>query len=163
MNRLKQYFKDYYVLNDINGILFWDNATNLPSDSIGSRTEQMSILSKISDKIFRNPEVLDELANTKNLKLSDLDQKNLKLMTDIIIRENAVDPILKTKLIEQKLKCEHLWREARQNNDASIIEDEFNNLLNLVHEEALQLSVVTKLSPYDSLICLLYTSDAADE
>ena len=52
MNRLKQYFKDYYVLNDINGILFWDNATNLPSDSIGSRTEQMSILSKISDKMW---------------------------------------------------------------------------------------------------------------
>ncbi len=152
MNKLKQYFKDYYVLNDINGILFWDNATNLPSNSIGSRSEQMSILSKFSDKIFRNPDVLEELVNTQNLKLSDLDQKNLNLMNDIIIRENAVDPILKTKLIEQKLKCEHLWRQARQNNDVSIIEDEFNNLLNLVHEEASQLSLITKLSPYDSLI-----------
>ena len=152
MDKLKEYFKDYYVLKDVNGILFWDNATNLPSDSIGSRTEQMSILSKLTDKIFRNPEVLDDLADTKNLKLSDLDQKNLKLMKDIIIRENAVDPILKTKLIEQKLKCEHLWREARQNNDVSIIEDEFNNLLNFVHEESLQLSTITKLSPYDSLI-----------
>ena len=152
MNKLKQYFKDYYVLNDINGILFWDNATNLPSNSIGSRSEQMSILSKFSDKIFRNPDVLEELVSAQNLKLSDLDQKNLNLMNDIIIRENAVDPILKTKLIEQKLKCEHLWREARQNNDVSIIEDEFNNLLNLVHEEASQLSSITKLSPYDSLI-----------
>ena len=152
MDKLKEYFKDYYVLNDVNGILFWDNATNLPSDSIGSRTEQMSILSKLTDKIFRNSKVLDDLADTKNLKLSDLDQKNLKLMNDIIIRENAVDPILKTKLIEQKLKCEHLWREARQNNDVSIIEDEFNNLLNFVHEESLQLSTITKLSPYDSLI-----------
>ena len=152
MNRLKQYFKDYYVLNDINGILFWDNATNLPSNSIGSRSEQMSILSKFSDKIFRNTDVLEELANTQNLKLSDLDQKNLNLMNNIITRENAVDPILKTKLIEQKLKCEHLWRQARENNDVSIIEDEFNNLLNLVHEEASQLSLITKLSPYDSLI-----------
>ena len=152
MNKLKQYFKDYYVLNDINGILFWDNATNLPSNSIGSRSEQMSILSKFSDKIFRNPDVLEELVSAQNLKLSDLDQKNLNLMNDIITRENAVDPILKTKLIEQKLKCEHLWREARQNNDVSIIEDEFNNLLNLVHEEASQLSSITKLSPYDSLI-----------
>ena len=152
MNKLKQYFKDYYVLNDINGILFWDNATNLPSNSIGSRSEQMSILSKFSDKIFRNPDVLEELVSAQNLKLSDLDQKNLKLMNDIIIRENSVDPILKKKLIEQKLKCEHLWRKARQNNDISIIEDEFNNLLNLVHEEASQLSLITKLSPYDSLI-----------
>ena len=152
MNKLKQYFKDYYVLNDINGILFWDNATNLPSNSIGSRSEQMSILSKFSDKIFRNPNVLEELVSAQNLKLSDLDQKNLNLMNDIITRENAVDPILKTKLIEQKLKCEHLWRRARENNDVSIIEDEFNNLLNLVHEEASQLSLITKLSPYDSLI-----------
>ena len=45
-----------------------------------------------------------------------------------------------------------MWRKARQNNDISIIEDEFNNLLNLVHEEASQLSLITKLSPYDSLI-----------
>ena len=48
MNKLKKLFKNYYILNDISGILFWDNATNLPSDSISSRTEQMSILSKLS-------------------------------------------------------------------------------------------------------------------
>ena len=152
MDRLKQYFKNYYVLNDISGILFWDNATNLPIKSLNSRTEQMSILSDFTDKIFRDPELLKELHNAKNLKLSDLDKKNLNLMNDIILRENSVDTALKAKLINQKIKCEHLWRDARQKNDASIVEDEFNNLLNLVHEESLQLSNATKLSPYDSLI-----------
>ncbi len=42
MNKLKKLFKNYYILNDISGILFWDNATNLPSNSITSRSEVMN-------------------------------------------------------------------------------------------------------------------------
>ena len=49
MNKLKEYFKSYYVLNDVSGLLFWDNATNLPKKSIESRSEQMSILSNFTD------------------------------------------------------------------------------------------------------------------
>ena len=79
MDKLKKYFRNYYILNDISGILFWDNATNLPTNSISSRTEQMSILSHYTDKIFRESEVLEELSKSKNLKLSELDHKNLNL------------------------------------------------------------------------------------
>ena len=117
MDKLKQYFKNYYVLNDISGILFWDNATNLPINSVHSRTEQMSILSDFTDRIFRDPQLLEQLSKVENLKLSDLDKKNLNLMNNIILRENSVDSILKAKLVKQKLKCEHLWREARKKND----------------------------------------------
>ncbi len=152
MDKLKNLFKSYYVLSDISGILFWDNATNLPSNSIDSRTEQMSVLSQFTDKIFRSPEVLGYLKDTSKISLSEIDQKNLNLMKDVIIKENAIDPNLKSKLIKQKLKCEHLWREARGKNDSSIIENDFNKLLDLVHEEANQLSMATHLSPYDSLI-----------
>ena len=152
MDKLKKFFKNYYILNDISGILFWDNATNLPENSISSRTDQMSILSEITDKIFRDPMVSEELNSFKISNLSEVDKKNFHLMNEIITRENSVDPNLKAKLVEQKIKCEHLWREARQKNDSVIIEDNFNDLLGLVHEEAIQLSHVTKLSPYDSLI-----------
>ena len=61
MNKLREYFKNYYVLNDVSGVLFWDNATNLPKKSIDSRSEQMSILSKFTDTIFRGEEVQEEI------------------------------------------------------------------------------------------------------
>ena len=54
MDKLKRYFKNYYVLNDISGILFWDNATNLPSKSIESRSDQMSILAEYIDQELRD-------------------------------------------------------------------------------------------------------------
>ena len=57
MNKLKEYFKSYYVLNDVSGLLFWDNATNLPKKSIESRSEQMSILSNFTDRIFRSEDI----------------------------------------------------------------------------------------------------------
>ena len=152
MNKLKKFFKNYYILNDISGILFWDNATNLPSSSIASRSEQMAILSEYTDKIFRDPEVLNELSLINSSNLNEIDLKNYNLMKDIILRENSVDSSLKSKLVQQKLKCEHLWRKSRQENNSLIIEKDFNYLLSLVHEEASQLSQATQLSPYDSLI-----------
>ena len=152
MNKLKEYFKSYYVLNDVSGLLFWDNATNLPKKSIESRSEQMSILSNFTDRIFRSEDIKEEIQKAENTKLSDADSMSLKLMKSIIVKENAIDPDLKSLLIKKKLTCEHLWREARSKNDSSIIEKDFNDLLDLVHEEASQLAKATNLSPYDSLI-----------
>jgi carboxypeptidase Taq len=145
MDKLKRYFKNYYVLNDINGILFWDNATNLPPKSIESRSEQMSILAEYIDKELRDQNIIEEINLNKTKNLNDHDKKNLLLMENIVIKENAVD-------VEQKLKCEHLWREAREKNDVSLIEKDFDELLLLVHEEANQLSKPLNLSPYDALI-----------
>jgi carboxypeptidase Taq len=152
MDKLKRYFKNYYVLNDINGILFWDNATNLPPKSIESRSEQMSILAEYIDKELRDQNIIEEINLNKTKNLNDHDKKNLLLMENIVIKENAVDVELKSKLIKKKLKCEHLWREAREKNDVSLIEKDFDELLLLVHEEANQLSKPLNLSPYDALI-----------
>ncbi len=152
MNKLREYFKSYYVLNDVSGLLFWDNATYLPKKSIDSRSEQMSILSDFTDRIFRSEDIQEEIQKAENTKLSEADSVSLKLMKSIIIKENAIDPDLKSLLIKKKLTCEHLWREARSKNDSAIIEKDFNDLLDLVHEEASQLAKATNLSPYDSLI-----------
>ena len=70
MNKLREYFKNYYVLNDVSGVLFWDNATNLPKKSIDSRSEQMSILSKFTDTIFRAEEVQEEIEKAENTRLT---------------------------------------------------------------------------------------------
>ena len=166
MDKLREYFKNYYVLNDVSGVLFWDNATNLPKKSIDSRSEQMSVLSKFTDKIFRSEDLKEEIEKAENTKLSNEDSKCLELMKNIILKENATDPDLKSLLIKKKLTCEHLWREARLKNDSTIIEKDFNELLELVHEESSQLSKATDLSPYDSLISkydIDYDSTKIDE
>jgi len=166
MDKLREYFKNYYVLNDVSGVLFWDNATNLPKKSIDSRSEQMSVLSKFTDKIFRSEDLKEEIEKAENTKLSNEDSKCLELMKNIILKENATDPDLKSLLIKKKLTCEHLWREARSKNDSTIIEKDFNELLELVHEESSQLSQATGLSPYDSLISkydIDYDSTKIDE
>ena len=112
----------------------------------------MSILSNFTDRIFRSEDIQEEIQKAENTKLSEADSMSLKLMKSIIVKENAIDPDLKSLLIKKKLTCEHLWREARSKNDSSVIEKDFNDLLDLVHEEASQLAKATNLSPYDSLI-----------
>ena len=108
MDKLKRYFKNYYVLNDISGILFWDNATNLPSKSIESRSDQMSILAEYIDQELRDQNIIEEINLNKNRILNDHDMKNLLLMENIVKKENAVDGQLKSQLVKKKLKSKQL-------------------------------------------------------
>ena len=101
MDKLKRYFKNYYVLNDISGILFWDNATNLPSKSIESRSDQMSILAEYIDQELRDQNIIEEINLNKNRILNDHDMKNLLLMENIVKKENAVDGQLKSQLVKK--------------------------------------------------------------
>ena len=71
--------------------MFWDNATNLPSESIASYSEQMSILSEYTDTIFRSSEIINEISSIDPSDLDEINLKNFKLMKEIISRENAVD------------------------------------------------------------------------
>ena len=152
MDELKKIFQEYYTLNDIGGILFWDNATYLPQNSSQSRSEQLAVLSRLTDSTLRNDE-LDSLIN--NVRIADLsahDKKNFNLMKEIINQENSVDPLLKEKLTRKKIECEQFWRLAKEKNDISIVSKAFNDVLSLTIEESKQLSVKSGKSPYDSLI-----------
>ena len=102
MDELKKIFQEYYTLNDIAGILFWDNATYLPQNSSQSRSEQLAVLSKLTDKTLRNNNLDSIIANIDINNLSKYDKKNFVLMREIISQENSVDPLLKEKLIRKK-------------------------------------------------------------
>ena len=152
MDELKKIFQEYYTLNDIGGILFWDNATYLPKDSSQSRSEQLAVLSKLTDKTLRNDK-LDSLIN--NVMIDDLtehEKKNFILMKEIINQENSVDPSLKEKLTRKRIECEKFWRLAKEKNDIFIVSKSFNEVLSLTIEESKQLSFNSSKSPYDSLI-----------
>ena len=152
MNELKNIFKEYYTLNDIGGILFWDNATYLPQGSSESRSEQLAVLSKLTDKTLRSDKIESIINSIVVNNLSDFDKKNFILMKNIIRQENSVDPLLKEKLTRKKIQCEQAWRLSKEKNDISIVKDLFNDVLALTKEEAKQLSSNSTKSPYDSLI-----------
>jgi len=152
MDELKRIFQEYYTLNDIGGILFWDNATYLPQNSSQSRSEQLAVLSRLTDMTLRNDELDSLIKNIRTADLSRHDKKNFNLMKEIINQENSVDPLLKEKLTRKKIECEQFWRLAKEKNDISIVSKAFNDVLSLTIEESKQLSIKSGKSAYDSLI-----------
>ena len=76
MDELKKIFKEYYTLNDIGGILFWDNATYLPQGSSESRSEQLAVLSKLTDKTLRSDKIESIINSVVANDLSIFDKKN---------------------------------------------------------------------------------------
>ena len=61
----------------------------------------MSILSNFTDRIFRSEDIQEEIQKAENTKLSEADSMSLKLMKSIIVKENAIDPDLKSLLIKK--------------------------------------------------------------
>ena len=51
--RLKNQFKDYSLLNDINGLLSWDMATYMPVKSRKQRVKQIKKLYDFKDNIYK--------------------------------------------------------------------------------------------------------------
>ena len=64
----------------------------------------MSILSEYIDQELRDQNIIEEINLNKNKNLNDYDKKNLLLMENIVLKENAVDGQLKSQLVKKKLK-----------------------------------------------------------
>ena len=71
--RLKNQFKDYSLINDINGLLSWDMATYMPVKSRKQRVKQIKKLYDFKDNIFKEIKKNELFKKVDKSKLSKQD------------------------------------------------------------------------------------------
>jgi Zn-dependent carboxypeptidase len=124
----------------------------MPSSSRDQRSDQLAYLSKFSHSKISSSEVGDLIEDSKNLNLSNSDQKNLNEMD----REYKLASAIPTKLVEKisksSAKCEGVWQEAREKSEFNLVKKDLEELINLTKEEANILGETFKISPYEALI-----------
>ena len=149
---LKKLFKEQSILSDINGLLNWDMATYMPSNSRSQRVDQIKTIYEYKKRIFEIIKQKQLFKKISSLKLNKIDQQNLDLMQSKFNYFNWIP----SKLIEKKtilsIECEGLWRQAREKNSFNIVKNKLYELIKIVKEESEILSQKKQINKYDSLL-----------
>lgn len=149
---LKNKFKEYGLLNDINGILSWDMATMMPTFSRKHRINQINTINENKKRIFdelKKSELFDKIDKEK---LSIEDKKNFSLMKKKFDYFDSIPIKIINKKSILEIECEGLWRKARQESSFKVVSKKFSQLVNIVKEESKILSDTWQKSKYDSLV-----------
>ena len=153
-DRLAARFARIATINEASGVLGWDAAAMMPPGGGAARGDQLAVLAGIAHGMLTSPEAAADLAEAEAAG-SDPDPwraANLRLMRHAHTRATAVPGDLVEAQARANSACEKLWREARRTSDFTMVRAAFEEVMNLVRQQAAALAPALGLSPYDALM-----------
>lgn len=153
-DRLCKHMREVAILNSMQGLLGWDERTNLPPAGGEYRAEQMSFLAGVIHQKQTIPEVGEWLAELIDSPLAadrhseaGADIVNLKRDFD---RKSKLPQSLVEELAKLEVLGQQLWVEARKENDFPRFRPLLERTLELKRQEAAAIGF--KDQPYDALL-----------
>ena len=153
-HELEGRFRRISLIDDVLGVLDWDQATTMPAGSAAARGEQMAALQGVRHQLMTEPRVADLLSAAEESadQGDSWARANLREMR----RRHTHATALPTALVEAQAKansaCEMKWREARADNDYAALLPYLEEGLRLVRETAAAKAAALGLEPYDALL-----------
>ncbi|MFX1518175.1 MAG: carboxypeptidase M32 [Promethearchaeota archaeon] len=150
---LKKY-SEIYLLNTLQGVLYWDLNTYMPRDALGFRTKQFNWLQQAIHKRWISHEFESLIKQCEeDQTLDDIQKRNVNLVR----REYNDRTILPLELVgalaSQSNKTLEVWKKAKASNDYQSVVKDLKTLfdLNLKRAELLARSKGFN-DPYEALI-----------
>ncbi len=156
LQELEGRFRRFGLMDDVVGILDWDQATTMPHGSAAGRGEQIAALQGLQHQLMTEPRMADLLdaAEETAADLTPWPAANLREMR----RQHTHATAVPTALVEAQAKadaaCEIQWRSARENDDYESLRPALEDVLRLTREAAAAKSAALGLEPYDALLDL---------
>ena len=115
---LESKYKEISLLYETMGILHWDRSTVMPKNSVNGRTDQLTNLYVLSNKMLKDKKISNCIKKSEKIKkLNIWEKKNLKLIKKEYILNKALDKELLEKISKSTSDCEMQWRISKENND----------------------------------------------
>ena len=150
--KLKNFYEEYNLINDINGLLSWDMATYMPVKSRKQRVKQIKKLYDFKESIFNEIKKNELFKKVDKSKLNKLDKLNFELMMDKFDYFNSISAEMIKKKAELSIECEGNWREAKEKSNFNIVKDSLKKLVDLIKQESEILSQIKNKKKYDCLL-----------
>ena len=132
--KLKKIFSKASISSDIEGILHWDMATMMPSNSREQRAEQLAFMSKLKHNLLSTQEVTDLIKLTDYEKLNFKDRANFSEMKREHLFSSSLPEDLVEALSKTSAKCEGAWQNARKESNYNLVKDPLKELINLTKQ-----------------------------
>ena len=144
MNRSLEYIykeqKELSVLGGIGALLGWDQMTYMPQMGIMERSEQISLISRlshdkvISDELYNHVEKLNEQEQIVHLK--EHDQAVVRRLKKDIEKARKVPPAFVEKLSKTTTIAYNAWQEAREKANFTLFQPHLEKIVELEKEYA---------------------------
>ena len=143
------------LLNSVNGVLGWDERTQMPAKGAEHRASQSALLAKLAHERFTSPRVGELLGTVEGSPLVTDPESD----AGVNVRETrrAYDRATKlpTPLVEELTRAavmgQQAWGEAREKNDYPAFRPWLEKLLGLKRQEAACVGYASG-NPYDALL-----------
>ncbi|UCE14365.1 MAG: carboxypeptidase M32 [Candidatus Heimdallarchaeota archaeon] len=150
---LKEYH-NYNVLNQIDGILYWDFETKMPSEGVAQRSEQSALLATLMHEQLTKPKIGELLHAIKSDpafdSFNDVEKRNVILIEREYNRKTKIPKDLVEKLAKQSKVTSSAWKKAKNQANYALFQPEFTKLLELVKERVKYLN--PDKEPFDVLL-----------
>jgi carboxypeptidase Taq len=152
--KLTQHFKKISHFQHLASICGWDQATMMPSGGNDARAEAMAELALHVHQLSTAPQLGEWLNNAANETLEEIQHANLREMT-LCWQQATVIPedLVQAKSLAGS-KCEHAWRNQRNQNDWQGFSKNFAAVVSLSQQEAQIRAQANQTTPYDAMLNL---------
>ena len=152
--QLETLFRRLGALGEAASILHWDASTMMPANSSDARGEQLAALNTVQHEMLASTETADLIAASDDERsaLDDWQAANLREMRRTWVHATAVDSALVEARTKATMKCEMIWRDARQKSDFAAILPSLGEVVRLTREAATAKAAKLDLTPYDALM-----------
>ncbi len=145
------------TLKQIASLLSWDQETYMPSQSISARATQLETLSGLIHDHWQSETLKNNLSQFIDIQSGDISTA-LNQSESAFIREFATTwrrhTQLSKSLVQELTKAtstaQHIWADARKNDDFNLFAPHLKHVIDLTHEKINQLGYENH--PYNALI-----------
>lgn len=123
-------------VNEIRGVLHWDQEVQMPEEGVKARSRQLSTLARIEHRTLASDELHDQIGQLEGEELDDEQEAVLREVKREHERAREVPTELLQEIARKESECLDTWKEAREKDDFSIVEDELSELVELKREYA---------------------------
>ena len=134
---LLERLKDIDLVNQIGGLLGWDQEVLMPPKAAKLRAEQLSWVSKTGHEKLTHPrigELLNILEREENL--SEIQKGNIRLTRDSYNKATKLPTEFVAEMAKHKSKSQISWTEARAKNDFSLFRDDLAKMVEMSRKKA---------------------------
>ena len=130
------HFKQIAALEQVGGVLGWDQETHMPEKGAQQRAEQFAALTSVMHEKLTDRRVTDWLAEAAEGDLSAEDQRHLAEAKHAHDRAVRIPEALAAEISRKTSLSQKIWAKARKNDDYAAFAPTLAEVLELKRQEA---------------------------
>lgn len=129
--------KDIDLVNQIGGLLGWDQEVLMPPKAASLRAEQLSWISRTGHEKLTNPRIGELLKTLEERNdLDEIQMGNIRLARDSYDKATKLPTNFVAEMAMHKSKSQISWTRARAENDFSIFRDDLVKMVEMSRQKA---------------------------